>query len=49
MTDIALFSFRKEFDSCLEELEIDAGDYEYRMNKKKQKKYGRSEGSRKSY
>ena len=36
MTDIALFSFRKEFDSCLEELEIDAGDYEYRMNKKKQ-------------
>ena len=36
MTDLVLFSFRKEFDSCLAELEIDAGDYEYRMNKKNQ-------------
>lgn len=25
---------RKLFNSCMEELEIDAGDYEYRMNKK---------------
>jgi len=29
---------RKLFKSCMEELEIDAGDYEYRMNKKNQNK-----------
>jgi len=36
MTDLVSFSFRKAFDSCIEELEIDAGDYEFRMNKKNQ-------------
>jgi hypothetical protein len=29
---------RKCFEKCMEELEIDAGDYEYRMNIKKQNK-----------
>ena len=31
----AFITFRKKFDECLEELEINAGDYEYRMKKQK--------------
>jgi hypothetical protein len=31
-------SFRKAFDRCIEELEINAGDYEFRMKIKKNKK-----------
>lgn len=33
--DPAFIIFRKTFDECIEELEINAGDYEYRMKKQK--------------